>query len=383
MKKNIIIFLLFLLISVVFSNSFSFKPTTPAAELLIPELKDNKYIVVTGEGFGITLEESEESALKYALYNAVGIVIRSYTKIDTQLYGIVTEATNSTYYEEEIVEEIIAYTNAYVHDYSVLNTIEDKDGLYHTKVEAEIDFYPLDYTLIRVFDSMVEIDFSNLINKWEQNRNMTLNSGKMLYAILKEYGVPGDLLKVSQIDEPETFEKDNATGDIKFNFKLKIEIDKEKYNHLKQQLEKHLKNISVETNSIMTTLSKEFNGNNWEYIYISDLARERGNYSAIRFFEDETNHEISFKTYFLDMDNEREKNAFEFLENYYDEHNDFALTILFKDQYKKNLYKIENLKITQSGFSLQNPTAGFAYSSYLSLFQYFFCPKSLRVKMVY
>ena len=380
MKKNIFLIFLVFSIAVVFANSISFKPKTQAEDLLLPELKNEKYLVVTGEGFGITLEESEESALKYALYTAVGIAVRSYTKIDTQLTGIVTEAMNSTYYREELEEEIIAYTNAYVHDYRVINTVKDKDGMYHSKVEAEIDFYPLDYTLIRVFNGMVDIDFSNLINKWEQNRNMTLNSGKMLYAILKEYGVPRDLLKVTEVEEPERFKKDDTNGKIRFKFKLKIEFDQEKYTHLKQQLEKHLESISPETTTKMTKLKKEFNGDKWETIYISDLARVNGNYSAIHFFEKEVNREINFKSYFLDMDNERERFVFEALEDYYDSHNDFTLTVLFKDKFKRNLYEINNISITESGYSLQNPTAGFSYSAYLNLFQYFFCPKSLRVE---
>lgn len=281
MKINIFLFFIGLTITIVFSNSFSFKPQTQAAELLMPESKDSKYLNVIGEGVGLTIESSEENALKHALYTAVGIAVRSYTRFDSQLYGIVTEATSSTYYREEIKEKIIAYTNAYVHDYHVLKTIIDKDGLHHTKIEAEIDFHPLDYTLIRIFDGMVDIDFSNLITKWEQNRKMTLNSGKMLFAILKEYGVPEDLLKVTEVEEPEKFEKDEATGKIKFKIKLKIDFDEEKYFHLKQQLEKHLEHISPKTTTKMSSLKKKYYNDKWEYVYISDLALEEGNYGSL------------------------------------------------------------------------------------------------------
>jgi len=364
MKKNLIISIALILFFITqFAGSAPTDTQGLVADLMLPvEVSNLDYLTLREKGYGTSIEKAIDNALKNAVYFAVGIVMRSYTSLDSNLNSVITEASNTTVFNERVKEEIVAYANTYIHDYEVLEILE-KNNHYTVDIKAYIKFHPLDKSIILTLSGTQELDVSKLLKLWEINRKIQLSSGKMVYQILKDFMFPKEVFHYSKkISDPyEDMSIEELESDIEFlttQLDLEIRSNDEKYQGMKMQLKNLLDKAcekKVEEKVPFTQYGM------WHTVYQHNLSGDRSKEAVLRIFEKTEEDSIIFTSYFFNLEKRSEKYIFDYLEKYDKDFNDYKIILTLKDIYNKTLFSKE-LNISEYGFSLRNDTMGFIFS---------------------
>lgn len=100
-----------------------FLPVLILVLFCFPVFSDPEYYEVTSEGRGADIDSAVRAAQKNAIEKALGVYIRSETKI-------------KNYVSEN--DEVLSNSQGYIRSYDIIESVEDGDGMWTVKISASV-----------------------------------------------------------------------------------------------------------------------------------------------------------------------------------------------------------------------------------------------------
>jgi len=328
---------------------------------------NDEFISVEAEGIGTDIDEVMTNAMREAITTAVGAIFRAYSEMDSTFQSIGEEITE----ELSFKEQILTFTKAYIKDYEILEKTQE-DGIITVKIKALIKLQALEGSILRIAEGFSDFNGDKLLRIYEANTTTDTNRQAMVYAILKDFGVPSDLWSVEEI-QTQIISSDEEKVIIQVSSCLKP--DAEKYNGFLKQLEEVLDRACAKK-MIETVYSEK--DDNWDKILLSDFIQDSKFRKIIRLFKEKNKNTYTFKQYFLDTTNEMEENVFEAFEEYSDDFESYSMTMILMNIKEEEIFKLTDIRVTASGLILKNDTLGMAYTSQKTR-QHILFPGTIRI----
>jgi len=194
-------------------------------------------LTVISEGMGETLEAARKDALSSAVQEAVGTLVDTKTRVSC----------------EEVIQEILTYSNAYIESSKVL-TADKKDGIYTVKVKANVVKTAITEKLYAGRPQIVALDGKALTDQLESKVKSEKDGVKFLANFLREEQFPYSCLKVQIAGQP----KIETVGDeVKVTYNWTVEADMPKYQAFVKKLTPILDKMATKKTSYVVEKSKE------------------------------------------------------------------------------------------------------------------------------
>jgi len=328
---------------------------------------NDEFITVEAEGIGTNIDEALTNAMREAITTAVGAIFRAYSQMDSSFQSIGNEITE----ELSFKEKILTFTKAYIKDYEVIEKSQD-ETIITIKIKALIKLQALEGSILRNAEGFSCFDGEKLLRIYEANTTTETNTQEIVYAVLKDFGVPRDLWTVEEIETKIISSNEN-------NVTIKVDScltpDMEKYLGFLKQLEEILDMACAK--KMTETLYAETD-DEWDKILLSDFIRDSKFRSVIRLFKEKKGNTYTFKQYFLNTSNEMEEYVFEAFEDYCDDFDSYSLEMTLLNVKEEEIFKLTDIRITASSLILKNATLGLAFTSQTAR-QYILLPGTMRI----
>ena len=204
-------------------------------------------LTVISEGMGETLEAARKDALSSAVQEAVGTLVDTKTRVSC----------------EEVIQEILTYSNAYIESSKVL-TADKKDGIYTVKVKANVVKTAITEKLYAGRPQIVALDGKALTDQLESKVKSEKDGVKFLANFLREEQFPYSCLKVQIAGQP----KIETVGDeVKVTYNWSVEADMPKYQAFVKKLTPILDKMATKKTSYVAEKREENSAGSIDYGY--------------------------------------------------------------------------------------------------------------------
>lgn len=336
--------------------------------LVVQILFGAQSIPVKVTGIGETVQLAIDNGLKQAIEVAVGMMVRSYTKMDSQLTVTATDIVEQTTFQEKI----LSFSKAYIQNYTVLQTTL-QSGLYYAELECLVRQEALEGAMLRNGIGIRSFDGSKLLTMFEINTTTDVNAGEMILAIFEDFEVPHGLWAVSET-QTEILASNSQTVNVRV--KITLSPDIEKFKGFISELEEVLKQASPKS---VTEKVKFDTVDIWKSMLLSSFISDTNYRNVLRIYTEAAKESLSFREYFFDDTIEMEKQVVDALQKIAVQKNSYDLQLTLYDNLNKNIFRKEHIQVSQNSLLLGKNTFGFAYTGQRGN-QFFLLPGSLRIE---
>ena len=203
----------------------------------IVESNPNNAVVIV-EGAGENLAEAKKDALRCAVEEVVGSLVDAQSRVEN----------------DELIEQILTASSAYVEKYSVLSRKID-NGLATVKIRATVVKESLTKKLkMSEGGQTVAIDGASLAGKAATKAESEKQGALFLANFLKNEGFPYRLIDVKIVGEPKIVQTGN---EIKYTLTWEISANRERYMDFVKRLQPILDKCALRKSNFILELSKK------------------------------------------------------------------------------------------------------------------------------
>ena len=325
-------------------------------------------VEIEATGYGTTLEEATDNAIKHALELATGILVRSYSSLDSSL----TIDASSVVQTEEFKENILTFSRAYIKDYEI-TSVSELSGMFEVAIVATIRLKALEETMLRNRIGVKSFEGDKLLALFEANTKTVENAAKLTEAILNDFDAPRGYWRIGEISTQIIgTEGENVTLEII----VELVPDIESYMGLVRELSEVLDMVASKA---ITQIMKAEESGDWLRVQLSDLINDQDCRYVVRIIEDISNSKISLKTYFFSSRDSIEYSLWDQLKKHVDSLDSYNFVITLTDEMRNLLFYSELKNLAQGGLLLNGAGLGLIYTGQKSN-QIIFAPAPLYIE---
>ena len=235
-------------------------PATPASTTPANKAADSANSrAVTVEGIGSTFEEARKDAFRNAISQVVGTLVDSETRVT----------------QEQVIEEIMTASNAYIESHKITERKQEDDGLWHVTIEAVVQYRALQERL-EVAPTVREVDGASIIERLDARTTSAETKAAsvddsilMLAKVLRDQNYPYSILEATAtLGEPVS-----KNGNLELPINLTVQPNVKKFEEFRKAIEPVLEKIAISKRTVNITAQQGGSGNN-TYLHIAGY-RER------------------------------------------------------------------------------------------------------------
>jgi len=302
-------------------------------------------------GYGNTLEEATDNAIKHSLELATGILVRSYSSLDSSL----TIDASGLVYTEEFKENILTFSRAYIKDYEI-TSISELSGMVELTIIANVRLKALEATMLRNRIGIKDFQGDKLLALFEANTQTVENAAKLTEAILNDFDTPKGFWRIGEITTSivSTYDE-NAVLEVTVDLEPDVESFKGLINELSEVLD------IVASKQITQTMKLEQAGS-WLRVELSSLINDQDCRYVVRVLEERNDRKISLKTYFFSAKDDIEYSVWEQFKKHVDSIRSYEFLLTLKDEMGSILFNSDLKNLAQGGLLLNAPGLGMIYT---------------------
>ena len=308
-------------------------------------------VKINATGYGNSIEEATDNAIKHALELAAGMLVRAYSTLDSSL----TIDASGLVHSEEFKENILTFSRAYIKDYEI-TSIADLAGMKEVSLLATVRLRALEATMLRNRIGVKDFQGDKLLALFEANTQTVENAANLTGAILQDFDTPRGFWRIGEITtEIVGTDAENATLEIRVD----LEPDYESYTGLIRELSEVLDMVA--SKEITQTMKLEEAGN-WLRVELSSLINDQDCRYVVRILEERKDRKVSFKTYFFSAKDLIEYTVWEQFRNHVDSLKTYHFVLTLKDEMGYVLFSSELKNLAQGGLLLNSAGLGMIYT---------------------
>jgi len=209
---------------------------------------------VTVEGIGSTFEDARKDAFRNAISQVVGTLIDAETRV----------------VQEQVIEEIITASNAYIESHKITERKQEDDGLWHVTIEAVVQYRALQERL-EATPTVREVDGKSIIERMDartasaETKAASVDDGILMLAkVLRDQNYPYSILEATAtLGEPVS-----KNGNLELPINLTVQPNAQKFAEFRKAIEPVLEKIAISKRIVNITAQQAGSGND-TYLHIA------------------------------------------------------------------------------------------------------------------
>ncbi|HPD39506.1 MAG TPA: hypothetical protein PK411_14260 [Mesotoga infera] len=334
------------------NNSYKYLLLIIAILITLPVFASTDDTVeIVAIGYGNTLEEATDNAIKHSLELATGILVRSYSSLDSSL----TIDASGLVYTEEFKENILTFSRAYIKDYEI-TSISELSGMVEITIIANVRLRALEATMLRNRIGVKDFQGDKLLALFEANTQTVENAAKLTESILNDFDTPKGFWRIGEITTAiVSTDDENAVLEVTVDLEPDVESFKGLINELSEILD------MVASKQITQAMKLE-QADSWLRVELSSLINDQDCRYVVRVLEERNDRKISLKTYFFSAKDDIEYSVWEQFKRHVDSIRSYEFLLTLKDEMGSILFSSDLKNLAQGGLLLNAPGLGMIYT---------------------